>query len=116
MPQSDTYTAAEFAEAFWKRGYGGKKQAQKWLIENGITTASEEDFMHCYHDMEDRKVTKHDRRCVALCVDGQNLASPGKFRNSYGKSFAAEMAREAYAMDKLNDRLKRRQEEAEGCV
>lgn len=116
MPQSDTYTAAEFAEALWKRGYGGKKQAQKWLIENGITTANEEDFMHCYHDMEDRKVTKHDRRCVALCVDGQNLVSPGKFRNSYGKSFAAEMAREAYELDKLNRRIRQRYEEASQCT
>ena len=116
MQQSETYTVEEFTTAFWKRGYGGKKQAQKWLIENGITVASEDDFMRCYHDTNDRKVVKHDRRCTALCVDGQNLVSPGKFRNSYGKSFAAEMAREVYELDKLDRRIRQRYEEANQCT
>lgn len=116
MQQSDIYTAEEFAEAFYKRGYGGRRSAMNWLAENGQATALEEDFVRCYHDLEDRRVKKHDRRCTALCVDGQNPVSPGNFRNSYGKSFAAEMAEEIRISGRHNKYLRERYEEANQCT
>ena len=37
----DTYTAAEFVRIYGLRGYGSKKDALKWLAENGMETAHE---------------------------------------------------------------------------
>ena len=36
---NDTYTRKEFAESYSVRGYGRKKDALKWLDENGIEIA-----------------------------------------------------------------------------
>lgn len=106
----DTYTPEEFAEAFWRRGYGKKKQALTWLAENAIETPTEDDFMRCYHDTQDRPIYRHNSRYIALHLDGQNPVSPSSMGNSRGKSFAAEMAEEMREMDKLDRWIKRNKE------
>lgn len=112
---TDAYTAKEFADAFWKRGYGKKKQAVAWLIENNITAATEDDFMNCYYATQSRPIYRHNSRYTALHVDGQNPVCTSNVPNSYGKSFAAQMAEENYEMDKLNRWIKRKHEEANKC-
>lgn len=106
----ETYTIEEFAEAFWRRGYGKKKQALAWLNENGIETPTEDDFMHCYHAVQERPIRKHNSRYIAFHLDGQNPVSPSSIGNSRGKSFAAEMAEEMREMDKLDKWIKRKKE------
>lgn len=111
--RNDTYTPEEFAEAYWRRGYGKKKQALAWLAEHSIEIATEDDFMNCYHDMQARQIHRHDKRYIALHVDGQNPVSPSALPNSKGKSFAAEMAEEMREMDRLNKWIKARSEKSD---
>lgn len=110
MSTIDTYTPEEFASAFARRGYGKKKQAEHWLAENNIAEATEDDFQRCYHAVSARPITMHRSRFTALYLDGQNPVAAEKVKNSSGMSFAAEMAREMWEMDKLESRIKRRKE------
>lgn len=107
----DTYTLEEFAEAFWRRGYGKKKHAIAWLNDNKITVATEEDFMHCYYDTQSRPIYRHNNRHIAMHLDGQNPVYTSNIPNSSGKSFAAQMAEEMREMDRLDRWIKRRNEE-----
>lgn len=115
MLPSDIYTAEEFAEAFWRRGYGKKKHALKWLVENNIVLATEADFMHCYHETQNMAIQQHTAKYIAMYSDGQNPVSAGNTQNSNGKSFAAQMAEEMYEMDRLDSWIKRRHEEKTQC-
>lgn len=105
---ADTYSPEEFADAFWRRGYGKKKQAVQWLSENGVSIATEDDFMRCYHDIQYRQIRSHNRSHISLCSDGQNPVSAGNVPNSCGRSFASLMAEENREMDRLNAWIKRR--------
>ena len=85
---SDTYTLDEFANSFSRRGYGRKKDAMKWLEEQGMAAATEDDFERCYHDLNEPKITS---RRIGLWCDGQNPSDPQHAPNSSGKSYNAQM-------------------------
>lgn len=106
---SDTYTQEEFANSFSRRGYGRKKNAMKWLEEQGMAAATEDDFERCYHALNAPKITS--RRSV-LYGDGQNPSDPQHAPNSRGKSFNAQMFEAQREID-ATDRWVRRRKEME---
>lgn len=116
MHMDDTYSADEFAACCSLRGYCRKKDALKWLKENGIETAVESDFEKCYYDLNERKVVAHRRKYIAMRVDGQNQSAPQNQPNSKGKSFNAEMMQAQREIDAVDRWAKRRKEkENEAC-
>ena len=79
--QNELYTPEEFATAYSLRGYGKKKDALKWLKEQGIKFACESSFEKCYHDLNDRKVIRHNGvKGIAMRKDGVNLSDPEHMR------------------------------------
>lgn len=107
----DTYTAEEFAECFWRRGYGKKRQAVKWLEDNGVTTPTEDDFERCYRDVQAEMILPRNRRYIAMRCDGVNYSEPQHQPNSDGSSWAAVMRRELAATARLDATIRRRKEE-----
>ena len=100
---NDTYTRKEFAESYSMRGYGRKKDALKWLDENGIEIAHESAFEKCYHDLHREQITARRRKWLAMTYDGQNMPATSNMGNSCGKSFNAlmmEAQREIDAADR----------------
>ena len=88
---NDTYTRTEFAASYSMRGYGRKKDALKWLDENGIEIAHESAFEKCYHDLHRERIAARGRKWLAMMCDGQNTSAPSNMGNSRGKSFNALM-------------------------
>ena len=107
---TDTYTPEAFATSFSVRGYGHKKSALKWCVENGIERPVESDFERCYRDVNKPVIRPHRSPFPALFVDGQNPVDPANAPNSYGESFAAQMRRVVRELDAL-DRAVRKQNE-----
>lgn len=56
----DTYTAEEFADCYWKRGYGKKRHALEWIDRTGVTVLTESDFERCYHEMQNEMILPHN--------------------------------------------------------
>lgn len=108
----DTYTADEFATCYSLRGYGRKKDALKWLKENGKESAAESDFERCYYDLNERKVQPHGRRYIAMYCDGQNLSNPAHQPNSMGKSFNAQMIEAQLELDATERWIRRKMKDA----
>ena len=104
----DTYSPAEFASCYSRRGYGKKKDALKWLEDNDIETAHEADFERCYHDLNDRNVIAHGRKWTAMRVDGTNQSAPQNQPNSKGKSFNAQMMQAQREVDAPEKWMQRR--------
>ena len=108
-----TYSPADFAASYSLRGYGKRKDALKWCEDNGVTEAREEDFERCWRDLETHVIQRHSHPYVAMHRDGQNPAAMGNVPNSYGRSFAAQMAIEQRLTDSLDLRIRRMKEDAE---
>lgn len=108
---TDIYSPEEFALCFSLRGYGRKKEALKWLEDQGMTEAGEEDFERCYHALNVEMILPHARPFVALRRDGQNYSAPQHQPNSRGDSFAKQMLREQRYSDALDRAIRRRMEE-----
>ena len=108
-----TYTPEDFARCVSLRGYGKRKDALKWCEDNGITEAQEDDFERCFRDLEKHVIPRHTHPYVAMHRDGQNPAAMGNVPNSYGRSFAAQMAIEQRLNDSLDARIRRMKEGAE---
>ena len=106
----DTYTAAEFVRIYGLRGYGSKKDALKWLSENGMETAQESDFERCYYDMNDCRVVAHGRKWTAMRIDGTNQSAPQHMGNSKGESFNAQMMQAQREIDATERWIRRRKE------
>lgn len=104
---SDTYTAEEFANCFWQRGYGKKKQAVKWLEDNGVTTPTEDDFERCYRDVQAEMILPRNRRYIAMRCDGVNYSEPQYQPNSDKESWARVMRRELAATERMDAAYKR---------
>ena len=106
----DTYTAAEFVRIYGLRGYGSKKDALKWLAENGMETAHESDLYRCYYDCNQPKIQAHVRRYIAMRVDGTNQSAPQNQPNSKGLSFNAQMMRAQHEIDATERWVRKRKE------
>lgn len=106
----ESYTADEFAACYGLRGYGRKKDALKWLNENGMETAAEADFEKCYHDLEARRVQPHGNRCIAMRIDGVNPSAPQHQPNSRGSSYSAQMMQAQREIDATERWIRRRKE------
>lgn len=108
---TDTYSPEEFALCFSLRGYGRKKDALKWLQDQGMNEAEETDFERCYHDLSEEKIRPHRNPFTALWRDGQNFSAPQHQPNSRGDSFAKQMLRELRSTDALDRAIRRRMED-----
>ncbi len=106
----EIYTADEFAACYGLRGYGRKKDALKWLQENGMETAAEADFEKCYHELEARRVQSHGNRCIAMRIDGVNPSAPQYQPNSRGSSYNAQMMQAQREIDATERWIRRRKE------
>lgn len=106
----DTYTAAEFVRIYGLRGYGSKKDALKWLAENGMETALESDFERCYYDLQERRIEPHGRKYIAMRIDGTNQSAPQNQPNSKGKSYNALMRDAQREIDATERWIRRRKE------
>ena len=111
----EIYTADEFAACYGLRGYGRKKDALKWLKENGIETAVEADFEKCYHELEARQITARGRKWIAMRIDGTNQSAPQHMGNSRGKSYNAQMMQAQREID-ATERWIRMRKESESDV
>lgn len=107
---SDTYTAEEFATGYSLRGYGRRKDALRWLEENGMSAAEEADFERCYHALNQPVMYPRDSKYIALGSDGWNPSAPGNTPNSQGESFNAMMRRAQLDIDRLERAAKKRLE------
>lgn len=107
---TDRYTAEEFAKLFSLRGYGKKRDALKWLEENGMTEAEEADFEKCYHALNRPVMYPRQGKYIALGSDGWNPSAPGNLPNSRGDSFNAMMRRAQLDIERLERAVKKRME------
>ena len=110
---NDTYTREEFAESYSVRGYGRKKDALKWLDENGIEIAHESAFEKCYHDLHREQITARGRKWPAMTYDGQNMSAPSNMGNSCGKSFNAQMIQAQREIDATERWVKKMKEDSD---
>lgn len=108
-----TYTAAEFVRIYGLRGYGSKKDALKWLAENGMETAHESDFERCYYDLQERRIEPHGRKYIAMRTDGTNQSAPQNQPNSKGLSFNAQMMRAQREIDATERWVKKMKEDSD---
>lgn len=106
----DTYTADDFAVCYGLRGYGRKKDALKWLDENGMEMAHESDFERCYYDLQERRIKPHGRKYIAMRADGTNQSAPQNQPNSKGKSYNALMRDAQREIDATERWVKKRME------
>ena len=106
----DTYTAAEFVRIYGLRGYGSKKDALKWLSENGMEMAHESDFERCYYDLQARRIEPHGRKYIAMRTDGTNQSAPQNQPNSKGLSFNAQMMQAQREIDATERWVRKRKE------
>lgn len=103
---TDIYTPEEFAECFWRRGYGKKKCAVEWIAANGLSSLAEDDFMRCYHDTQQEMILPRHRKYIARRTDGQNPSAPQNQPNSCGATFAQLIRSEERAIERAKARHK----------
>lgn len=110
---SEIYTAGEFADCYWLRGYGRKKDALKWLEENGMETAEEADFERCYHAMNQPVIWPRNGRYIALGSNGWNPIDHENLPNSRGETYNAMMRRAQRDIDNLERAARKRSNDDE---
>lgn len=109
----DTYTVEEFADCYWKRGYGKKRHALEWIERTGATVLTESDFERCYHEMQNEMILPHNRRYIAMRCDGSNPSAPHNQPNSSGENPLNTVRRELDATKRAEIAYKeRRRDEA----